>query len=112
MSWLLTAPISTGGLDTVSSYATAYVTRLTHTPTEDYVNVVIEYGNFSGPTWVPGLLPTSKAKQYSIQGTAYTSFVATDPLTGEKSYHAFMRAVYERLAANSVIPAGTYVGDT
>lgn len=109
MSWLLTTQISTGGLDTVASYATAYVVRLTHAPVENYVNVDIEYGNFVGPTWVPGVLPR---KAYSLQGADYTALVVVDPLTGEKAYHAFMRSVYAKLASNTVIPAGSYVGDT
>lgn len=110
MPWTLTSAISTGGLDAVSMYASVHIVRVVHNPTDRYLNVEIEYGNFSGPAWVKGALPVGSVKSYAINGTAYTSVLAANPVGGESAYNGLMRAVYLHLATQGAIPAGTYSG--
>ena len=107
MPWQLTTPVDTGDLDSVS-YAEVKIVDMVHRANRSLIVIQLEYGNTVDGEWIRGTMPASKVNSHSIQGDDYTALVTGHKtLANELSYVAAKRALYEHLASQGVIDAGT-----
>ena len=110
MPWQLTTPVNAGDLDPAGTYAQIKIVMQQHLSNQEIISLGFEYGNTVSDVWVPGVLPIGLPTSAMISGADYTTLVTTHAsIDGELTYVAVKRGLYEYLAANSIIAAGTVV---
>jgi len=108
MPWTLTTPIAVGDLDPSGSYGEVRIVEQIHRSVDRVIHVMLEYGNTVTGEWKKGLDPVGKTLGVDISGQDYLDLVEDSmPDTGETTYEAVKRGLYEYLADKSLIGPGT-----